>query len=112
VAKDRKKRERALAKAERARSQLPVDGSKLNMGNTYSSAPEFYEDRTFECRDCGGVETWTAAQQKWWYEEAGGYFFATAIRCRACRVVERERVAETREKSGHPPKPAGNPKRH
>jgi len=101
VTKERKKRERALARDRRARSRLPVDVSKLDMGNTYSSPPEFYEDRAFVCRDCGVSQTWTAAQQKWWYEDAGGYFFATAIRCRACRVKERERIAVARERAGH-----------
>jgi len=101
VAKDPKNHERALARDRSARTRLPVDPSKLNMGNTYSSAPEFYEDRTFVCRGCGVRETWTSAQQKWWYEEAGGYFFSTAIRCRACRSKERERVSEARARSGH-----------
>jgi Probable zinc-ribbon domain len=101
VAKDSKKRERGIAQARRAQSRLPVDAAKLNMGNTYSSAPEFYEDCAFVCKDCGIAQTWTAAQQKWWYEEAGGYFFATATRCRLCRAKERERIAEARARSGH-----------
>lgn len=96
-----KKREQRLAKARREHSRLPVDASKLNMGNTYSSAPAFYEDLEFTCRDCSVRQTWTAAQQKWWYEDAGGYFFSTAIRCRACRAKERERVAEARVGAGH-----------
>jgi len=36
-----------------------------------------------------------------WYEEAGGYFFSTAIRCRECRVNERERIADARLRAGH-----------
>jgi len=77
-------------------SRLPVDASKLNMGNTYSSPPEYYYDKAFTCRDCDSQETWTAAQQKWWYEDAGGYFFATAIRCRPCREIERDRKEDAR----------------
>lgn len=88
-------------------SRLPVDASKLDMGNTYSSAPAFWEDRAFVCKDCKVEETWTAAQQKWWYEEARGYFFATAIRCRACRAKERERIASARTGARHPPKEPG-----
>ncbi len=80
-----------LAKAARVASRLPVDASKLNMGNTYSGAPTHYEDLAFTCRDCKHPETWTAVQQKWWYEEAGGYIFTTAIRCRACREAHRAR---------------------
>lgn len=77
--------------------RLPVDESKLNMGNTYDSPPEYYTDMEFVCRDCGSVEIWKAAQQKWWYEEAGGYFFATAVRCRQCRAKERHRKQEARK---------------
>ena len=71
------------------------------MGNTYSNAPEYYYDVEFNCEDCGVLEIWTAAQQKWWYEEAGGYFFSTAIRCRACRQKEKERVRQARIAAGH-----------
>lgn len=101
MAKDRKKRERGLDQAKRVESRLPVDATKLNMGNTYSSAPELWEDKAFVCKDCGVAQNWTAAQQKWWYEEAGGYFFATAIRCRECRAKERDRIAEARANAGH-----------
>lgn len=100
-----KKRNKRNTPAQRERSRLPVDASKLTMGNTYSSAPTFYEDCEFTCRDCGILQTWTAAQQKWWYEDAGGYFFSTAIRCRACRATERERVADARIGAGHATKP-------
>lgn len=77
--------------------RLPVDASKLNMGNTYSSPPEYYYDIEFTCMDRGREETWTAKQQKWWYEEAGGYFFATAVRCRSCRGKERDRKEQARK---------------
>ena len=77
--------------------RLSVDAAKLNMGNTYSSPPEYYYDFEFTCVDCGIEQTWTAKQQKWWYEEAGGYFFAGAIRCRICRQKERERKNEARK---------------
>jgi Probable zinc-ribbon domain len=104
VVRDPKKRERGLAQARRVASRLPVEAAKLNMGNTYSAVPEFYEDREFTCKDCGIAQTWTSAQPKWWYEEARGYFFATAIRCRECRAKERERAAEARARAGHTPK--------
>lgn len=81
--------------------RLPVDESKLNMGNTYSCAPEYYYNLEFACVDCGSRERWTAAQQKWWYEEVGGYFFATARRCRACRKKEQERKRQARIRAGH-----------
>jgi len=67
-----------------------VDESKLNMGNMYSSPPDYYYDVE---------QTWTAEQQKWWYEDAGGYFFATAIRCRPCRQKEKDRKDKARSQS-------------
>jgi hypothetical protein len=83
--------------------RLPVDPARLNMGNTYDRAPEFYDDIEFQCVDCGAEEVWTARQQKWWYEEAGGYFFSTATRCRGCRAKERARKAQARSDAGHDP---------
>ena len=80
-----------------------MDASKLNMGNTYSSPPEFYYDIEFTCIDCGKLEVWTASQQKWWYEEAGGYFFSGAVRCRSCREKEHERKRMARIQAGHEP---------
>jgi hypothetical protein len=44
--------------------RLQVDETKLNMGNTYSSPPEYYYDIEFNCKDCGTLQTWTAKQQK------------------------------------------------
>lgn len=82
-------------------TRIKVDPSKLNMGNTYSSAPDYYYDIEFSCYDCGKVEVWKAKQQKWWYEDAGGYFFAAAVRCRVCREKQRERKRQARIDAGH-----------
>jgi hypothetical protein len=95
--------QRRIRDSNKQAARLPVDAERLNMGNTYSSAPEYYYDIEFTCCDCGKLERWTAAQQKWWYEAAGGYFFATAVRCRACRERERERIQEARIGAGHQP---------
>ena len=92
---------RKIRPKNKSASRLPVDATKLNMGNTYSSAPEYYYDIEFDCFDCGKTEVWNADQQKWWYEEAGGYFFSTAVRCRACRETERERKRQARITAGH-----------
>ena len=94
-----------VRRKDKSTTRLPVDASKLTMGNTYSSPPAYYYDVEFTCEDCGVVEIWTAAQQKWWYEDAGGYFFSTAIRCRSCRKKERERVRAARVTAGHEEKP-------
>ena len=45
-------------------TRLPVDESKLNMGNTYDSPPDYYYDIEFTCLDCGSVEVWKASRQK------------------------------------------------
>jgi len=92
---------RKIRRKNKTASRLPVDASKLNMGNSYSPAPEYYYDIEFECRDCGVTEIWNADQQKWWYEEAGGYFFSTAVRCRKCRELERERKMQACRGAGH-----------
>ena len=81
----------------KSHSRLPVDPSKLNMGNTYSLPPLYYYDQVFTCKDCGSEEKWTAAQQKWWYEQVGGYFFSRAVRCRPCRKQEKARQAAARK---------------
>lgn len=88
---------RKVRRKPKSENRLPVDESKLNMGNTYSSPPEYYYDIEFTCVDCGVVQNWTAKQQKWWYEEAGGYFFSTAVRCRECREKEKKRIEEARK---------------
>lgn len=88
-----------VIKKPKSENRLPVDESKLNMGNTYSSPPDYYYDAEFTCVDCGVEQTWTAEQQKWWYEYAGGYFFATAIRCRPCRQKEKDRKDKARSQS-------------
>ncbi len=74
---------------------FPVSRSNLAPYNSYGD-PLFvrrgwYEDKTFTCQDCGARETWTAAQQKWWYEDCKGQVYSTAIRCRACRLNKRIR---------------------
>ena len=93
--------QRKIRHRNKAASRLPVDAGKLNMGNTYGTAPDYYYDIEFECVDCGVTEIWNADQQKWWYEEAGGYFFSTAVRCRRCREAERARKRQARIDAGH-----------
>ncbi|MEM9245500.1 MAG: zinc-ribbon domain containing protein [Cyanobacteria bacterium P01_F01_bin.153] len=75
---------------------IAVDHSKLAPNNSYTIPPDYYTDQPFTCRDCGAEEVWTAERQKWWCEVAQGSIFSTAIRCRACRKIERDRKAEAR----------------
>jgi hypothetical protein len=56
----------------------------------------YYQDVAFRCQGCGKEETWTAAQQKWWYEVAKGYVYSTAKLCRPCRKKAQAQRAEAR----------------
>ncbi len=78
----------------------PVNYEALAPNNSYSGSDfmrcGYYTDLPFRCVDCGTDETWTARQQKWWFEVAKGHIFSTARRCRNCRRKERERSNESR----------------
>jgi hypothetical protein len=76
---------------ERPPGTVAADHRVLSHINTYGLLPDYYLDRPFICRDCGAAETWTAKQQKWWYEVAKGHIDAFAVRCRACRQRIRQR---------------------
>ncbi len=78
----------------------PVTPALLRPTNSYG-IPDFvrrgyYQDYPFRCKGCGKEEIWTAAQQRWWYEEAHGDVWTVAVRCRPCRQQERSRKAEAR----------------
>jgi hypothetical protein len=62
----------------------------------YSNVIAWYIDQPFTCRDCGIAELWKATDQKRYVEIWGGHTDARAVRCRACRRKERERVALAR----------------
>ena len=78
---------------------IAADHAQLAHNNTYGLLPDFYTDKAFACRDCNSLEVWTAKQQKWWYEIAKGAINSQAVRCRPCRVIERERSEEARRVS-------------
>jgi len=59
-------------------------------GEPHFVARGYYVDQTFECARCDAVETWRAAQQKWWYEVAKGQVYSTARFCTKCRRKRRE----------------------
>lgn len=98
-----KRHEKEIRKAALERRELGTaicNAENLAPYNSYG-APAFverghYVDKPFQCRDCGVEEVWRATQQKWWYEVAKGNVETTAIRCRACRRKERQRIAEAR----------------
>lgn len=69
-------------------------------GIHHNELPRFYLDREFTCRDCGAEETWTAKQQKWWYEVIGARIESNAVRCRTCRAKRRETLQRSRAAPG------------
>lgn len=78
----------------------PCNPLLLAPSNSYGT-PDFvsrgyYVDQAFTCIGCHSEEVWTATQQKWWYEVAKGNVESRAVRCRACRRIERERSSEAR----------------
>ena len=75
------------------RGQLAPDGSYNQPGFVVRG---YYVDQPFDCQACGMPQTWTAAQQKWWYEVAKGSVWTTARLCRPCRQRERARREEAR----------------
>jgi hypothetical protein len=102
-----KKREASAqrAKLDALARGVGVDPTALTPHNSYDQ-PDFvergyYVDKPFVCEACGIAQTWTAAQQKWWYEVAKGNVFSTAKNCRVCRQRERSQDGD--------PKPYMNP---
>lgn len=76
---------------------IAADPSKQVPNGSYDPPPLWYVDKDFVCVECGTEETWTAAQQKWYYEDAKGTLYATAKRCHDCRVKIRDAKALQRE---------------
>jgi hypothetical protein len=73
-----------------------ADQANLLHDRTYGPRPRFYADQRFTCVECGTEEVWTAADQKWWYEEAKGKIATRANRCHACRRNRRLRRSQER----------------
>lgn len=86
---------------------VSADPSKQVSNCSYDPPPLWYVDRDFVCVKCGTEETWTAVQQKWYYEEAKGTLYARAIRCHDCRLkireakeLQRKQMAESKKFDG------------
>jgi hypothetical protein len=60
---------------------------------------DYYVDQPFSCRNCGLLDIWKAIDQKHYVEISKGHFSARAVRCRACRARERDRIAKARKDS-------------
>lgn len=76
---------------------IAADLSKQVPNGSYDPPPRWYVDKDFVCVNCGSEETWTAEQQKWYYEAAKGTLYATAKRCHDCRMKIRKAKALQRE---------------
>jgi len=75
---------------------IPAEQTKLLHDRTYGPRLRFYVDQPFACVECGAEEVWTAADQKWWFEEAKGKIATRANRCLACRRKRRLRRSQER----------------
>ena len=84
---------------------IPVDAIAADLSkqapNGSYDPPRYYVDYDFTCIDCGVDQVWTAAQQQWYYEEANGSIYATAVRCRPCRQRRRAEL-EAQRKAAKP----------
>lgn len=96
-ARRKERKPRDIKEGLREGSMLPVDPNKIVSKSVMPTIPLCYRDKEFKCVDCGEYQIWTAKQQKWWYEEAGGEIETVAIRCRDCRVKERARKTLARK---------------
>lgn len=83
--KKKKKKKDGLPKGMPA-GAIAADPLKQVPNNSYDPPPLWYVDKNFVCVDCGEEEVWTAAQQKWYFEEAKGTLYAIAKRCHSCRM--------------------------
>lgn len=60
----------------------------------YTVCPRhWYVDATFRCSTCGESFVFSAAEQKFWYEELGFYVDSRAKNCLTCRRNERRKKA-------------------
>jgi hypothetical protein len=100
VVSRRKARQHQRRAGRTAAGMVTVNVSALAPNNSYG-VPRFvergyYTDQPFKCAGCGVDQVWTARQQKWWYEVAKGYVYASAKLCRPCRRREQARRKEAR----------------
>ena len=66
-----------------------ADISKQN----YSVCPRhWYVDATFICRDCGEEFTFTASEQRFWYEDRHFWIDSLPTRCIPCRKEQRTQL--------------------
>lgn len=62
-----------------------VDVQNLSMGTPFAA----YVDRPFQCADCGQPSTFSADEQRYWYETRQFLIWSHARQCTACRRIRR-----------------------
>ncbi len=91
---------------------VAVNSVEVRHHSMLLNIPRYYQDKHFECRECGTPEIWTAQQQQWWYEVIKGDLETTAVYCKTCRQrykAEKEaRIKQMQENIAHKPKPHPN----
>lgn len=68
---------------------VPGDPSKQDFCSAHHLPKYFYVDEETVCTQCGQPFTFTAHEQKFWYETLRFNFRSTAIRCQRCRRQRR-----------------------
>lgn len=93
---EKRRERREAAEPEIPEDAIWADVNKQVPNGSWGPPVEYYVDIPFQCVDCESDEVWTAKQQKWYYEEAKGSLYATAVRCKGCREKRRlERSGKT-----------------
>ena len=100
----RRRQKRDIANGGLPPGAVAADTSQQVPINSFGSPKKFYVDVHFKCLDCGSKETWTAKDQKLFYEVAKGALHQTAVRCRDCRTklkaekeLQRQQMAAAEE---------------
>jgi hypothetical protein len=89
------------SESEIPRDAIPVDPDHINLSSGSYIHPTYYLPIHFHCSDCGRPQTWTAEDQRWYYETTGAPIYSTAKRCRPCRKKEENRKKLARAAAGH-----------
>ncbi len=78
----------------------PTDPDLLPRG-MYNPWPNYFQDKVFQCKDCHAMGVWKAEKQRIYFEKTAAHPDEIPVRCRPCRIKERERKAEARRRAGH-----------
>jgi hypothetical protein len=78
----------------------PTDPDQLP-GSVFCSWPKYFQDKVFQCKDCHAMGVWMAEKQRIYFEMTKASPDEIPVRCRPCRIAERERKAKARRRAGH-----------